>query len=150
MTDEANRNPDGTFKEGNKLGGLTQKGRATWRKRVEQIEEKYDSVEKLMALFVQDPATGKMAPGPELLAMHPRDAGLIMQMLGAIVGDDKFRERESFWDRDEGKAAQRHRVAGDPDNPTPISLDGSFSLVFGTDGNDSDQGTAPDPAVDKA
>lgn len=133
--DNPNHNADGTFAQGNKLGAIELKGRTTWRKRVEQLDEKYNTVEKLLGLFDQD-SNGKMLPGKDLMQMHPRDAALIMQALGAIVGDDKRLERESFLDRDEGKARQSISVGGDPENKTPIAMDGTFTLTFGTDKNE--------------
>jgi hypothetical protein len=112
MTDDPNRNPDGTFAPGNDGGsGALHKGRATRRARIEHLDQKYDTLEKLMALFDRDPG-GKLSPGKELLQMHPRDVALIMQSVGAIVGDDKRGERESFYDREEGKPIQRNEFSG--------------------------------------
>lgn len=103
---------DGTFAPGNNLGGITQKGHTTYKKRAEQLDDKYDTVEKLMALFVDDPKTGRKTPGPELLSMHPRDAALIIQNMGSIFGDDKRGERETYWDRMDGKPLQRNEFSG--------------------------------------
>lgn len=114
--DDVPRNPDGTLKPGAILNpdGVTgaRSSYVPWKTRIDQLDTKYDTVEKIMRLFVADPQTGKMSPGPDLLAMHPRDAALIMQSLGAIVGEDKLRERETYWDREEGKAIQRNEFAG--------------------------------------
>lgn len=80
--------------------------------------------------------------------MHKRNAferAAIFQAL-AIADKDHPRhhtERELGNDRIEGKAAQHHKVGGDGDNPSPIKLDGTFTLVFGTDGNDSDEAPTP-------
>ena len=69
--------------------------------RVDQLLKKYDTVEKLLALFTTD-ANGKTIPSQDFLQMNPIDAGIIWQFLGAIMGDDKLRERETFWNRKEG------------------------------------------------
>ncbi len=110
--EEPGRTADGRFAEGNNLGGLTQKGRATYVGRADALDAKYDSVDKLMALFVTDATTGRRSPGPELLAMHPRDAAIIIQNMGSIFGDDKRGERESYYDRVEGKPMQRNEFSG--------------------------------------
>lgn len=83
-----------------------------WKVRVEQLERKYDSVEKLMALFEVDPATQRMRPTREFQRMNPFDAGIVWQMIGQVSGDDKRMERESFWDRREGKPMQRNELTG--------------------------------------
>lgn len=136
-TDE-NRYADGTYKEGHTP---ILKGYTTWENRVQQIDENYPTGAALLALFTKD-EQGKMIPTEELLSRHPRDIAIIMQAIGAFMGDDKARERESFWDRKEGKARQRVALAGDKDNRTPIKADGKFTLTFGTEknvGSDPDQ-----------
>lgn len=105
-----NRNADGTYTQENTAGGHTQKGRATRSCRIQQLDSRYDTLEKLMGLFVKQ--GGEMIPGPELMQMHPRDVALVMQTMGAIMGDDKRGERESFWDREEGKPVQRNEFSG--------------------------------------
>lgn len=52
---------------------------------------------------------------------------------------DHIPERERGNDRIEGKSSQPVKHGGDPDNPTPISMDGVFTLTFGTDENDGSQ-----------
>lgn len=101
------RNPDGTLVKGavlnpNGRNGENRKGFAPWAVRVEQLAYKYDTVEKLFALFVENPETGNMKMSKEFLGMNPIDAGIIWQLIGAIIGDDKRLERESFWNRKEG------------------------------------------------
>ena len=137
MTDDPNRNPDGTFSKGNTVGGHTQRGRTTRAKRIEQIDEKYDTVEKLLALFDigQD---GQLSPNAELKAMHPRDAALIMQAMGAIYGDDKRGERESFWDREEGKPKDIKQLQ----NPDGSSIASGFVVQVVGVANDASQDTS--------
>ena len=133
---DVERNPNGTLKPGSVLNpnGATgeRSGFVPWKRRIEQLDAKYDTIEKLMALFVRT-ADGKMTPGPELLAMHPRDGALLMQSLGAIVGDDKLRERETYWDREEGKPIGRNELTGKDGGD--IGIKTGYTLRF----NDSSQ-----------
>lgn len=119
---KATRNPDGTFIKGiapNPSGQNGTKGFARWEIRVEQLSNKYDSVEKLMALFTLDDK-GNMQPSKELMQMNPIDAGIIRQLIGQLTGRDTIRERESFWDRYQGKPKQtvEHQGLGKGDIPT--------------------------------
>lgn len=56
------------------------------------------------------------------------------------IGDEKddnhIPERERGNERIEGKSKQPLAIGGDANNTTPISLDGSFTLTFGTEDND--------------
>lgn len=115
MTDEAhsedpNRKADGTFAEGNKYGGNTQRGLTTRAKRIEQLDQKYPTFEALEALFIK--TTYGYEPGAELKKLHPRDVALLSQSFYAIMGGDRRGERESFWDREEGKPLQRNEFTG--------------------------------------
>lgn len=101
------RNPDGTVAKGAVLNptgenGNRRSGFAPWSVRVEQLQTKYDTLKKLMALFVFDEAKDTVKASDELLKMNPIDAGIIWQMFGACYGDDKRLERESLWNRKEG------------------------------------------------
>lgn len=109
------RNPNGTLQEGavlNPKGSRGLAGFAPWEIRIGQLEKKYDTVQKLKALFEIDPVSGKMVMAAEFNQMNPRDAALVMQMINAFTGDDKRQERESFWDRFEGKPLQRSEISG--------------------------------------
>lgn len=70
------------------------------------------------------------------------DVACLRQAAEIIGGKAWLEALEKGLDRIEGKPKQTVAHGGDPDNPTPISLDGSFTLVFGTDGNDSDKTTS--------
>ena len=101
------------FKKGeiaNPTGKSGAHGFAPWNVRVKQLGAKYDTIEKLMALFEPDTATGKMKPTKAFLQMNPIDGGIIWGMLGQLMGDDKRNERESFWNRREGKPVERRDV----------------------------------------
>jgi len=97
-----------------------------WKNRVTQLSEKYDTVEKLMALFTVNEA-GQLVPSSEFKKMNPIDAGLIWNMIGQVSGDDKRLEREAFWDRFEGKPVQKNEVTGK--NGTPIFGDAKQRLL---------------------
>jgi hypothetical protein len=117
MTDDfSNHDARGRFIAGNNANpsgsnGL-RKGFAPWHVRVRLLEEKYDTVAKLMSLFTFDPVTEELTPNDELEKMNPLDAGIIWQLALTIMGNDKRREREAFWDRYEGKPSQRNELAG--------------------------------------
>ena len=152
------RNKDGTFAEGNELGGPAVTGYTPFNKRADQLDAKYDSVDKLAALFVKNPETGRMEPGPELRAMHPRDAAIIMQTMGAVFGDDKRGERESYYDRREGKPIQRSEFSGpnggaievaDANQARDILLHGRGVPGAAGSGTASTPGDAVQPAADK-
>lgn len=134
---DANRNSDGTWAEGNTLGCVSIKGRTTWRKRIEQLDETFDTGEKLLEMFEKDEkgqlrldVHGDPIPSKELLKRHHRDIALLMQAACAFIGREKRQERETFLDRDEGKSRQSIAIAGDPNNPTPIQMNGTFTLNF--------------------
>lgn len=73
------------------------------------------------------------------------DIACIQHARDMVTGtpEDRRRARESALDRIEGKPKQTHAVGGDPDNPTPISMDGVFTLTFGTEDNNGTTPTEP-------
>jgi hypothetical protein len=107
-------------------------------------------LEKWLALPPAEIAAYFENDGEKLKQLSSIDAVCVRHVSNMLTGTDMRAEREAGLDRIEGKPKQVVAHGGDPDNPMPISLDGVFSLEFGTDGNDSDKGTAPDPKVDKA
>lgn len=64
------------------------------------------------------------------------DIACVRQAAEIIGGAAWLEALEKGLNRIEGPPAQAHKHGGDPDNLTPISLDGNFSLLFGTDEND--------------
>lgn len=134
MTDTSNHNPDGTFAEGNKANPTGENGHMKGYQRYGTRLERYGQMtfEELDALF-----TNKT----EMRKLNAFERAAIAQAHKIADFDHKEHhgERELGLDRIEGKAAQKHKHGGDGDNPNPISLDGTFTLTFGTDGNDSDK-----------
>jgi len=115
------RNPDGTLKPGAVLNpqgiGGCLSGRARWDKRVEHILDKYPTLEALEALV----------RGPDWKQTHPLDAGIVAQLIGQFSGDDKRLERESFWDRMEGKPKERKELSGPDGGDIGVSIRGEAS-----------------------
>lgn len=119
---DPNRYANGDFKPGNNANPKGENGRAPgfapWGKRVAQLEEKYNTVESVLSLFTWDEESNKLKwKKYELSKLNPRDAGLILQIAKGIFGDDVRLERESFWDRYEGKPLQRSELTGASGGP---------------------------------
>jgi hypothetical protein len=64
------------------------------------------------------------------------DIACVRQAAAIIGGEEWLEALEKGLDRIEGKPKQTVAHGGDPNNPTPITLDGVFTLAFGTDEND--------------
>ena len=113
------RKENGQFKEGvsgNPTGKNGMKGLTRWEIRVEQISAKYPTMADLMQFFTLD-EFGSLQPAPALLELNPIDAGIIRQLVAGVVGKarDVREDRESFWDRFQGKPTQTMIVT----NPGP-------------------------------
>ena len=112
------RTADGRFAGGapNPTGKNGMKGLARWEIRVEQLAAKYPTMQDLMQFFTLD-KFGSLQPAPALLELNPIDAGIIRQLVAGVVGKakDVREDRESFWDRFQGKATQTMIVT----NPRP-------------------------------
>jgi hypothetical protein len=138
MMDEENplveRDEKGRLKEGSVLNregynGQRARGFAPWGVRQAQIELKYDTVEKLLDLFLYDEKENVIAwKMSELRKLNPTDAGLILQRARGIFGDDVRLERESFWDRYEGKPLQRSELTGASGGPIAFSDESKHQL----------------------
>lgn len=97
--------PNRAGANGNRHAGL-----APWKVRMGQLATKYSSYSKLMSLFTLDKDTGLRVPTKEFMDMNPIDTGLIWQLIGQNEGNDKRLERESFWDRLDGKPKENKTV----------------------------------------
>lgn len=118
MTDDPNRNPDGTFKDGsagNPEGGRARKGYQPYSKRLQHFEEKYTS-DELIELSGDKKALGKMSV---------LDRAAIAQLAGAVMAsDNKWRrkDREDTIDRLDGKASQPVEHSGEVKLVTTINV----------------------------
>ena len=113
------RKENGQFKEGvsgNPTGKNGMKGLTRWEIRVEQISAKYPTMADLMQFFTLD-KFGNLQPAPALLEINHIDAGIIRQLVAGVIGKakDVREDRESFWDRFQGKPTQTMIVT----NPRP-------------------------------
>lgn len=72
----------------------------------------------------------------ERMKLSSIDIACVRQAAAIIGGEAWLEALEKGLDRIEGKPKQTVAHGGDPNNPTPITMDGVFTLVFGTDEND--------------
>jgi len=87
-----------------------------------------------------DPAALKKRPLIDIVcAQHVRD-----MTDSGTPPEVRHKAREAAIDRMDGKPKQTVAHGGDPDNPTPISMDGVFTLTFGTEDNDGIDPTESD------
>ena len=100
----------------NPSGENGMKGLARWEMRVEQLSAKYPTMADLMQFFTLD-KFNNLLHSPALLELNPIDAGIIRQLVAGVVGKakDVREDRESFWDRFQGKPTQTMIVT----NPRP-------------------------------
>ena len=101
------RTPDGKFAGGNPnpTGANGMKGFARYEIRVEQLNAKYPTCQDLMQFFILG-ETGQLLPSAKLLEMNAIDAGIIRQLIGQVVGGQTLKERESMWNRMQGKPVE--------------------------------------------
>lgn len=138
---DPNRNEDGTFKTGGNSNPEGNNGNLKgWQKYGTRLQTWLEKPgEEIEALF---DAEGKKTK--ELMKKSVIDITAAMHARDMISEDPTVRgpARKEAVDRTDGRVAQSLRVGGDPDNETPIGVDGKFTLTFGTDDNDSDPTTA--------
>lgn len=129
--DDPTRNPDGTIKPGVSLNPNGANGHMTGYQRHGRRVERYGQMpfDELEALINDKKTLSKYSS-------FERSAMTQAYRMGDPDHKLHISERELALDRVEGKVSQPHKHGGDPDNPTPISHDGTFTLNFGTDEND--------------
>jgi hypothetical protein len=125
----ADRNEDGTFAPGNKANPTGANGHLKgWMRYGDRLQMWLErNAEEIGTYFEND--------GAELKKLSTIDAVCCVHARNMLVGSDTRSEREAALDRIEGKPKQVVAHGGDKDNPTPISVDGVFTLTFGTEDN---------------
>ena len=125
----SDRRPDGTFAPGNNANPEGKNGHlAGWMRYGDRLQ-------KWLAL-PGDEIAALVSNSEERMKLSSIDIACVRQAAAIIGGDAWLEALEKGLDRIEGKPKQTFAHGGDPDNPTPISLDGNFTLLFGTDEND--------------
>jgi len=140
--DDPNRKPDGTFAEGNNANPEGNNGHLEgWQRYGTRLQRwLLKNGEEIAKEFEDD--------GKSLMKRPVIDIACIQHAKDMITGEPETRQRarEAAIDRIDGKPKQTVAHGGDPDNPTPISMDGVFTLTFGTEDNDgSDTGKPETP-----
>lgn len=126
------RNSDGTFANGNTIGHDAnpegKNGHLTGWQRYG------DRLQKWLSLSKEE--IEKLVASPEYNKLSSIDIGCVRHVAEIVGGPGWLEALEKGLDRIEGKPKQTVAHGGDPNNPTPITLDGVFTLAFGTDEND--------------
>lgn len=118
------------FQKGNNANPLGAKahrshGFANWKTRVTQLQTKYPTLDKLMALYETDVETGELKPKKALMQCNPIDVGIIEQLIGQAMAKDKRLWQEMFWDRMDGKPKENktHRIVKSPEDLTDEEIE---------------------------
>lgn len=140
MTDENKpdvpRNADGTFQENNNANPDGNNGHVTgWQRQHTRLPRFLNKKGSELKSAVESPTF--MEDNSVI------DIGCMLLAKDIIIGDPETRLKalREVTDRCEGKATQSVKHGGDPDNKTPINMDGSFTLTFGTEDNNGGDGT---------